>query len=254
MCRRPLGGFFHGHAGYADPVSICTGYYKAAKRLGVNFLFETEAIGFEIKNGQVSAVKTSKGKIGTRLAINASGPYANVVGKMANLDIPALPYRRIIAVTHPFPSINDKIPLTIDTSTGFYFRKELQGILMGESDKDEPSSFDLSINWDFCEIIIQHAIKRVPQLSEAQISRRNSWAGLYSITPDNHAIIGDAPQLQGFFNVVGFCGHGIMHAPAIGKCVAEMILGGQSKLVDLSSLSISRFDGGGKGIVEEASF
>lgn len=249
-----LGGFFHQRSGYANPVSICTGYYKAAKALGVDFQFETEATGFEIESGRVKAVKTSKGKIETGLTINASGPYANVVGKMANLDIPALPYRRIIAVTDPFLTINNKMPLTIDTSTGFYFRKELESILMGESDRNEPPSFNLNVNWDFWEVIIEHAIKRVPQLSDAKIPRNNSWAGLYSSTPDNHAIIGEIPQSRGFFNVVGFCGHGIMHSPAMGRCVAEMIINGESKLVDLSSLAISRFDGGGKGIIEEASF
>jgi len=245
---------FHQRDGYSNPVSICTGFYKAARRLGIAFQFDTEVIGFEIKNGRIAAVKTSKGDIETPLAINASGPYANAVGKMANLDIPALPYRRIIVVTEPFKEIDDNIPLTIDTGTGVYFRKEGQGILMGEADEREPSSFNLTVNWDFLEVIIEHAIKRAPILKDARIHRHSAWAGLYSITPDNHPIIGEVPQLKGFFNVVGFSGHGIMHSPAIGKCVAESILEGKSKTIDISSLNISRFEGGKKGIIEHAAF
>lgn len=249
-----IAGSFHQRDGYSNPVSICTGFYQAAKRLGVNFQLETEAIGFEIKKARIAAAKTSKGDIETRLVINASGPYANKVAKMANLDIPALPYRRIIVVTEPFKEIADNIPLTIDTETGVYFRKEGQGILMGEADENEPSSFNLTVNWDFLEVIIEHAIKRAPILKEARIHRHSAWAGLYSITPDNHPIIGEMPQLPGFFNVLGFSGHGIMHSPAIGKCVAETILEGESKTIDLSPLSISRFEGGKKGIIEYAAF
>jgi len=243
---------FHHRDGYVNPVSICTGYFKEAKRFGVNFQFETEAIGFEVNKSKITAVNTTKGRIETPLVINASGPYAYIVGKMANLDIPALPFRRLIAVTEPFPYIKDEIPLTVDTSTGLFFRKEGQSILMYEADKNEPSSFNLRINWNFIEVVIEHAVKRVPLLKDAKIHRHKTWAGLYSITPDNHPIIGEMQQLPGFYNVVGFSGHGIMHSPAIGKCVAEMILNGKSKLVDISSLGINRFEGGKKGIVEQA--
>jgi sarcosine oxidase subunit beta len=245
---------FHQRDGYADPVAICTGYYKAAKKMGVTFLFDTETIGFETNRGHVAAINTSKGKIETPLVINASGPYANAVGKMANLHIPALPYRRIIAVTEPFKEIQNNIPLTIDTTTGVYFRKEGEGVLMGEADEAELSSFNLIVNWDFLEVIIEHAIRRVPVLKEAKIHRHTAWAGLYSITPDNHPIIGEAPELKGFINVVGFSGHGIMHSPAIGRCVAELIINGRSELVDISPLSIARFEGGKKGLIEHAAF
>jgi sarcosine oxidase subunit beta len=245
---------FHQRDGYADPVAICTGYYKTAKKMGVTFMVDTEAIGFEINKGRVTALKTSKGKIETALIINAAGPYANVVGKMANLNIPALPYRRIIAVTEPFKEIKNNIPLTIDTTTGVYFRKEGEGVLIGEADEAEPSSFNLSVNWEFFELIIEHAIKRVPILKEARIHRHTAWAGLYSITPDNHPIIGEMPELKGFFNVIGFSGHGIMHSPAIGRCVAELIINGRNELVDVSPLSITRFEGGKKGLIEHAAF
>ncbi|MBE3043217.1 FAD-binding oxidoreductase [Candidatus Bathyarchaeota archaeon] len=249
-----LGGFFHQQAGCTDPDLICAAYYRGARKLGVDFRFETEAVGFEIDKGRVNAVITSQGKISAPLIINASGPYAQTVGRLAGLDIPALPYRRMIAVTAPFPAVDAGVPMTIDTSTGLYFRKELQGILMGESDKNEPPSFRTDINWDFWETIIEHAVQRVPRLSEAKIPRRNSWAGLYCNTPDKHAVLGEAPGLQGFFNAVGFCGHGVMHAPAAGKCVAETILKGKSQTIDLSPLSLSRFENGREGLVEAVSF
>jgi sarcosine oxidase subunit beta len=249
-----LGGFFHQKAGRTDPDLICGAYYRGARKLGVDFRFETEAIGFKIYKGRINAVITSRGNISTPLIINASGPYARSVGRLAGLDIPALPYRRMIAVTAPFPAIDGGIPMTIDTNTGLYFRKELEGILMGESDKNEPPSFRTDINWDFWETIIEHAIRRVPRLSEAEIPRRNSWAGLYCNTPDKHAILGEYRKLQGFFNAVGFCGHGVMHAPAAGKCIAETILKGKSQTIDISSLNLSRFENGQGGLEEAASF
>jgi len=249
-----LGGYFHQRAGCIDPDLICAAYYRGARKLGVDFQFEAEVVGFEIDHDRVKAVVTPKGKISTPLVINASGPFAQRVGRLAGLEIPALPYRRMIAVTEAFPAIDDGVPMTVDTSTGLYFRKEQHGILMGESDKNEPPSFRTDINWDFFETIVEHAMRRVPLLSEAKIPRNNSWAGLYCNTPDKHAVIGEAPGLQGFFNAVGFCGHGVMHAPAAGKCVAETILNGKSQTIDVSPLNLSRFENGGKGLVEAVSF
>jgi sarcosine oxidase subunit beta len=88
----------------------------------------------------------------------------------------------------------------------------------------------------------ENAIYRVPALEKAQIAR--GWAGLYEISPDNHAILGKVPGLEGFILANGFSGHGFQHSPAVGKVISELILEGKAKTIDISSLSIERFERG----------
>jgi sarcosine oxidase subunit beta len=126
-------------------------------------------------------------------------------------------------------------------STGCYMRKEGEGVMIGWADPDEPESFDTTFNPDFIDAIIERALPRVPCLENAAINLRRCWGGLYDVSPDHHAIVGLAPELEGFYICTGFSGHGIMHSPAMGISVAEMILKGKSETLDVSSLSIERF-------------
>jgi len=81
-------------------------------------------------------------------------------------------------------------------------------------------------------------------LAEAGVNPRRAWAGLYEMTPDHHAIIGPAPNVEGLFFVNGFSGHGVMHSPASGKVAADLVLKGRSDLIDANQLSVERFKAG----------
>ena len=124
--------------GYADPHSVLQGFAKGARRLGVEVCTDTEATAIELKAGKVRAVATNQGRIETPVVVDAAGPWLAIVGRMAGIELPVLPYRRQMFVTDPFPAIPDPVPMVIDFQPSFYFRKEGPGILMGMTDDEEP--------------------------------------------------------------------------------------------------------------------
>ena len=122
---------------------------------------------------------------------------------------------------------------------------------MGWSSPHETSAsgadeFDTSFDFEFAQKTMERAVLRVPCLADARIESKWSRAGLYEMTPDHHAIIGQAPGVKGFFLANGFSGHGVMHSPATGRLVAELILYGEARLMDITSLRLERFAEGAR--------
>lgn len=134
--------------------------------------------------------------------------------------------------------------MVIDMSTGFHFRREGKGILLAWNDPKETPGFKTDFDETFVEKILTHAASRVPVLAEAGVNPRRAWAGLYEMTPDHHCIIGPAPNVEGLYFVNGFSGHGVMHSPASGKVMADLVLNGRSDLIDAGQLSVERFKKG----------
>jgi sarcosine oxidase subunit beta len=131
--------------------------------------------------------------------------------------------------------------LTIDFHRGWYFRQELDGLLLS-GPLDQKSSFNLNVDYEAMAEASENAMDRVPILEKARIAR--GWAGLYEISPDHHAILGKVPEIEGFILANGFSGHGFQHSPAVGKVIAELIVDGEATTINISSLSIERFDKG----------
>jgi sarcosine oxidase, subunit beta len=121
-----------------------------------------------------------------------------------------------------------------------YLHSESGGLLIGKADKDEPSSFNENVDYGFLEKVAELAMSRVPALENARI--RTGWGGLYEVTPDDHPVIGAAGE-PGWWVACGFSGHGVMHAPATGMVMAELLTDGRSSL-DVSCLRLSRFKEG----------
>jgi sarcosine oxidase subunit beta len=126
-------------------------------------------------------------------------------------------------------------------STGFHFRREGIVILLAWNDPEETPGFKTDFDQSVIEKILTRAASRVHCLADAEVNPRRAWAGLYEMTPDHHAIIGPAPNVQGLYFVNGFSGHGVMHSPASGRITADLILHGQTDLFDASQLSVERF-------------
>jgi sarcosine oxidase, subunit beta len=188
-------------------------------------------------------VRTSTSRIETACVVNAAGPWAREIGAMAGVDVPVQPYRREIFVSEAFPTdVIGTIPLVIDLRTGWYFRREGAGILMAGA-KDDHSSFDTHVNWAGLPRIAAIAVRRMPPLEQAQFGKK-AWAGLYDVSPDDHAILGPVPGVEGFYCANGFSGHGFQHSPATGRIMAELILDGAPRGIDITPLSISRFTTG----------
>jgi sarcosine oxidase, subunit beta len=151
------------------------------------------------------------------------------------------PLRRQLVPTQPFRELPQRFPMVIDMATGFHFRREGKGILLAWNDPDETPGFKTDFDPTFVEKILTRAADRVPCLVDAEVNPRRAWAGLYEMTPDHHAIIGPSINVAGLFFANGFSGHGVMHSPASGRITADLILHGQSQLIDASPLGIERF-------------
>jgi sarcosine oxidase subunit beta len=149
--------------------------------------------------------------------------------------------RRQIFITAPFPLTNRPIPLTIDFHRGWYFRREGNGLLLSGPLDPEPS-FNLNIDYEAMAETSENAMYRVPALEKARIA--SGWAGLYEISPDHHAILGKVPKAEGVILANGLSGHGFQHSPAVGKVISELITDGEASTIDISSLSIERFEKG----------
>ena len=233
-----VGGTFCPWDGHAGPSEVLVGFAAAARRAGVKIHEGVEAVGIEVNGGKIESVTTKEGEISTRVVVNAAGPHAAQIGEMAGVDVPVKPLRRQIFVTAPFRLTEQAIPLTIDFHRGWYFRREVDGFLLS-GPLDPESSFNLNVDYEAMAEAVGDAIYRVPALEEARIAR--GWAGLYEISPDNHAILGRVPEVEGFILANGFSGHGFQHSPAVGKVIAELIVDGEAKTIDISSLFIERF-------------
>jgi len=230
------GGTFCAWEGYAGPYEALSGFARGARRGGVKVFEETEVIQVLRNGNQVAGVRTRRGDISAPLVVNAAGPYAGEVGKMAGAEVPVQPYRRQLFFTGPFSHIPDPIPLVIDFHRAWYFRREGAGLLIS-GPKDNFPSFNLNVDYDAMVEVAEKSLFRVPLMEKAQITR--GWAGSYEISPDNHAILGKVPEAEGLYTANGFSGHGFQHSPAAGKVMAELILR-EKPSIDFSILSIDR--------------
>lgn len=236
-----LGGTFCPLDGYAGPSEVLSGFAIGAKKAGVKIYEGVEVKGISLAKGMMMGIKTKDEEIATPIVVNAAGPYATSVGEMAGIQIPVKPLRRQIFITAPFHLTDRPIPLTIDFHRGWYFRQEVDGLLLS-GPLDQQPSFNTNIDYEAMAEASENAMDRVPILEKARIAR--GWAGLYEISPDNHAILGKVPEIEGLILANGFSGHGFQHSPAVGKVIAELIVDGEATTIDISSLSIERFNKG----------
>jgi sarcosine oxidase subunit beta len=234
------GGTFGPEDGYADPYQVTMAMAEVIRREGVNVFEKTKVTGISISKNKVSGLRTERGSLSVPNVINAAGPWAGEVCRMAGLDLPVCPYRRQVFVTKPFEAISKPIPLILDFDSLFYMRKEGPGILIGKSDPGEPSSFNTHVDRSFMEQVIEAACHRAPLLEEAEIAK--GWGGLYTITPDGNAIIGRIPGVEGFYCAIGFSGHGFQHGPAAGRILSDLVMDGHTAF-DLTPYSPDRFTG-----------
>jgi sarcosine oxidase subunit beta len=228
--------------GVSDPAGVTEGYRKNAARLGVAIHTGQEVVAINVKGGRVTGVSTRHHEISAPIVVNAAGPYAGAIGKLAGADVPVVPLRRFIWTTKPFDKAPKRWTLVIDFSTGFYFHRESGGVLFGMPNRQEPPTFDLSVDWTFFETVMETAMHRFPPIGETAI--KNAWAGSYEASPDAHPILGRVPGVEGFILANGFSGHGFQHAPGVGQLIAEEILDGRAHTLDISRLSVERFSGG----------
>jgi sarcosine oxidase subunit beta len=236
-----VGGSFCSTDGFVDPYSAMVGFMTRAAESGARLWRRTEVTAIHFDSNGVTGVETSSGPAATRTVVNAAGPWAAQVAKLAGVELPVEPLRRMLVPTEPFDQFPHTAPMIIDMSNGFHFRPESLGFLLAWNDPEETPGFKTDFEPGFIEKVLTRAAGRVPCFENLAVNPKRAWAGLYEMTPDHHPILGPVAEAPGFFLANGFSGHGVMHAPATGKILSDLILRQRCDLVDTRLLALDRY-------------
>ena len=238
-----VGGSFCSTDGFVDPYSAMIGFTTWATDQGATLWkhANVESITRTGNSDRAFEITTTRGPVSTRAVVNCAGPWAAEIASMLGIALPVEPLRRMLVPTEPFDQFPHTAPMIIDMSNGFHFRPESRGFLLAWNDPEEKPGYKTDFEPAFIEKILTRAADRVPVFENVAVNPKRAWAGLYEMTPDHHPILGESPEVPGFFFANGFSGHGVMHAPATGKVLSDLILTGKTDLIDASLLNFSRF-------------
>jgi sarcosine oxidase subunit beta len=209
--------------GYASPESVVQWYAR-----GLDVRQGCEVTGVRVDAGRVAAVETSRGAIACRTVVCCAGAWSREVAAMAGVDLPVEGEKRWIWFSPEDGGLPERLPLTIDFSTSFYFHREGPGIVFGGREQT-------------LEEVAEAGLARLPLLADLPV--QTSWWGYYEVSPDHNALVGRVSEPEGFLYATGFSGHGFQQAPAVGEHVAELIAGREPTL-DLSAFDVGRFERG----------
>lgn len=239
-----IGGSFCSTDGFIKPLNILMGYIQSAKKLGVTFLYETEIKEFIKKGNLISSAVTSEGYFESEIFINASGAWAGEAARLARAEIPVKPLKRQVCAVFGKDLLPETMPMTIWIDNSFHFRiRDGKLILLLPAEPENNNPFDTTVEDSWLEKVFHIGKERIPALKNCHIDKESSWAGLYEMSPDEHVLLGLCSGLENFYLACGSSGHGVMHSPAIGQLLAELILNKKTS-VDVSALSPARFNEG----------
>jgi sarcosine oxidase subunit beta len=211
--------------------------------LGVALEIGQEVVAVLTDGGKVNGVRTGREEYRAPVVVNAAGPWAGEIGKLAGIEVPVVPRPRHEFGTTAFPrDLVPETPYILDPAGGFSLRREGESLVFGTT-PDRPPGFDVTPDPSLGPPLQERVSRRCPALAGAALG--NSRVGLLEVTPDHHGIISGAAGLPGFYVLAGFSGHGFMHAPAVGELLAELIVDGQASTLDISSFDLGRFARGG---------
>ena len=209
----------------ADPGAAVQGYVDAARRHGATVFQGADATQVLHEGGRVTGVATSRGTIATGRVICAAGVWSRELAATAGVNLPVQAERRYVYQTAAPDELPAELPLTIDFATSFYLHRERDRLLLGGP-------------WASLEDLAPVAVDRVPALATLPI--RPGWSGLYEMSPDHNAIVGDATEPAGLLYATGFSGHGFQQSPVVGRYLADVALGRPPE-IDLSPFGVERF-------------
>ncbi len=224
--------------GHATPEGVVQGYAFAARGFGAHIRTACEVLAIESSGGEITEVVTDQGRVRTGIVICAAGAWSRSCGAMVGVQLPVTPLRRQILFTEAIPGLPGDLPMTIDFASSFYFHREGPGLLMGMSDPGETAGFSVQTTEDWIPGLMEVVRRRAPRIADVGI--RGGWAGLYEMTPDHNAIIGEAAGVSRFLYATGFSGHGFLQGPAVGEILRDMVLR-RPTFVDIAPLTVERF-------------
>ena len=224
--------------GHCTPESVVLGYATQARRLGGTIAIDSEVTAIDVTAGRITGVVVGDHQIATDTVICTTGAWAKQLGDFVGVDLPVTPVRRQIIFTEPMHDVPADLPMTVDYSTTFYFHGEGRGLMLGMSDPDELPGFHLDQSQSWLPRLAEVVERRAPRISEVGLT--GGWAGLYEMTPDHNALIGEAPNVRRFLYATGFSGHGFLMGPAVGEILRDLYLGVPPYL-DISAFDSTRF-------------
>ena len=235
--------------GKANPADITQALAKGARNGGVRIFEKTRVTAVNTKDGRVTGVETTEGKITAEIVVNCGGQWARQLGRMVGVTVPLYSCEHMYIVTEKMENVPRDLPVMRDPDGYIYFKEEVGGLLMGGFEPDAkpwnkdviPDDFEFGMlpdDWDQFQILMDNALIRVPALEKTGI--KTFMNGPESFTPDLNYILGEAPQLKGFFVGAGFNSMGIASSGGAGMALAEWIIAGEPTL-DLWPVDIRRF-------------
>ncbi|MFD2792625.1 NAD(P)/FAD-dependent oxidoreductase [Promicromonospora vindobonensis] len=237
---RYAGAAYAARDGFAYPRAVVEGYAEGVERLGGTVRTHVTATDVETRDDAVVAVWTSQGRVRTGAVVLCAGAWTRDLATKAGLDLPVDPYRRQIGFTPALDPAPLRVPFTIDYGTTFYFHNAApDGLLLGIADPATPIAFERTYDPAWLPLLRGALGACAPDLVDVPVAR--GWAGLYEMTPDHNALIGEATGVPGrVLYAAGFSGHGFLQAPAVGEAVRDLYAG-RTPRIDVSGFSADRF-------------
>jgi sarcosine oxidase, subunit beta len=237
--------------GVVDPHMVTQAYVRLARELGASIHVRHEVVEVARDGADWLLTTPPIGAAGgierpvvrAGAVVNAAGCWAGALGRLAGAEVPVEPSRRMIWMTAPRPG-RATSPLVVDLASGVYHRTEGERLLFGRSNPEEATGFTTGIDWDWLERTYEAAVARFPWFADEALDQAACWYGYYEMTPDRNAVLGANPHAAGWYDASGFSGHGVQHAPAVGRALREEIVDGRSHTIDIDRLRISRFADG----------
>ncbi|MFC4455375.1 FAD-dependent oxidoreductase [Deinococcus sonorensis] len=226
--------------GVVDAHSLTHGYVRRARALGATVLLDSRVTSIA-RRGRQWHVRVPAGQFEAPLLLNAAGAWSGELGRLAGLDLPVWPARRMVFTTGPM-NVQARLPMIFDLHSGVYLRSEGERVIFGRSDPSD-RGWREGMNWDWLEPTLKLALARFPVLEQATLDQRASWWGYYELTPDHEPIIGPLPGAEGWINACGFSGHGVMQAAAIARVAAQLAVN-DVPFLDVTPFQYERFAGG----------
>lgn len=238
-----IGGSWCPTDGFIVPTDILRGYITAATRLGVKFEWGVEVNEvLTVEDRSARGLSTSRGDVSADAVINAAGAWAGMLRCGSHNSAAVTPLKRQVALTEPTNILPATMPMTIFLDTGFHLRvRNGRVMLVGPTPEAKDNSLETGVDDEWVASVHAEALQRVPALADVLIDRAGCYAGYYEMSPDKHAILGAAPWCDNLFLANGSSGHGVMHAPAIGQLLAEIVCDGVASSLDVSPLRPTRF-------------
>ncbi|MFP4608745.1 MAG: NAD(P)/FAD-dependent oxidoreductase [Candidatus Aenigmatarchaeota archaeon] len=230
---------FNQNDGTIYPFKVIHGYANRVREMGIDIREHTEVQDIVTEGNEIKKVKTDKGDIKTNTVVNAAGGWSSQIAEMAGAEIPNVPVRHEIMVTEPYQRFLE--PMVISFEHGIYFSQSEHGNIVGGigNPDEEPGVNQKGSLW-FMREFSNTLLDFIPRFSGVNMIRQ--WAGLYDTTPDAQPILGSVPEVERFYQVNGFSGHGFMVSPMVDKVTAELVAGEEPSM-DIERLRVKRFEG-----------